>query len=192
MRNNYLVSAIFASSVALLSGCGQPTEALKDEGIATFDKPEVTTTCYDYAGNTVVSSKASTNNLEVKPAGVVVKQDGHKPLIVTNGGGCVVEERYFDASAGQNKAIFDAAAKSAPVYGVVTNASDAILHSGKYSDVSYDDQKGTVSFSLTSPKGTAMMKVTVTGGLNTIATDNYNSLGASLRDAMAAPTPAAN
>lgn len=184
MRKSFARSVVFAGSFGFLAGCGSPTENLKEEGLTTYDKPEVTTTCYDYAGNAVLTHKANTDRLEVKPAGVVVNQDGHQPTIVPNGGGCIATERYFDHSLPANSAQYKSATDKAQVYGVVTNSSDAVLFSGKFNEVSYDESKGTVSFKLKSAKGTDMMKVTITGGLNVIATDNVGNFGQAVRAAL--------
>lgn len=180
--SNVLKSSVAAFGlVTALTGCGGNSESLQSEGFVTKDEPEVTATCYDYSGEVLLKTVVNTDDVSIQSNGIVISQSGHQPVIVTNGGGCTIETKYVDFASEKNQSSWQEALNKAGVYGVVTNASDKVLYKGKFNEVSYNSNYGSVEWILKSAEGNQLSKLVVVGGLNAIATDKKESLGSNLQ-----------
>ncbi len=189
MRDMFKSSVAAIGLVTALTGCGNNSQNLEGEGLEAKATPEVTATCYDYSGEVLLKTSVNTDDVSIQSNGIVISQSGHQPVIVTNGGGCTIETKYGDFASEKNQSGLQEALNKADVYGIVTNASDKVLYQGKFNEVSYDSTYGSVEWVLKSAEGNKISKLVVIGGLNAIATDKKESLGANLQGILTDVSP---
>ena len=159
-----------AGLAVIAAGCSAPPPSaseVKQAGFKPLATAEQTFTCFDYSGNAIFKE----NSKSASAGTTRTINEGPMGESITNAG-CIRETLSIEPGE-----IADAESK-APYKVVVTNGTDKILLSGRFSDFSRYDN-GT-EFVLTR-NGVELRKIELNNGVQFIATKNTDAISQDLQ-----------